>query len=144
MKKIWIILLAMVAVIAVCACFGADDVSETNTGESIITMENSENNNINSSTNSKEETTSKSSSVVQSSNSSVINSSKNDSATTSSKISESQQITSSSNKNERIVYRTPSGKRYHLDPDCGGKNSYSISISKAESAGLTPCQKCAS
>ncbi|MBQ3132787.1 MAG: DNA/RNA non-specific endonuclease [Clostridia bacterium] len=41
------------------------------------------------------------------------------------------------------VYRTPSGKRYHLDPDCGGKNSYEVTYQQAINAGLTPCQKCA-
>lgn len=41
------------------------------------------------------------------------------------------------------VYRTPYGKRYHYDPDCGGKNSYKITLKKALSAGLTPCKKCA-
>lgn len=43
----------------------------------------------------------------------------------------------------QVVYRTPYGKRYHLDPDCGGKNSYAISPDQAKSAGLTPCKKCA-
>ncbi|MBQ8893533.1 MAG: hypothetical protein IJ043_03895 [Clostridia bacterium] len=42
-----------------------------------------------------------------------------------------------------MVYRTPSGKRYHLDPECGGKNSYSVSLQKAKNSGLTPCKKCA-
>ena len=41
------------------------------------------------------------------------------------------------------VYRTPSGKRYHYDADCGGENSYEVSLEEAESAGLTPCKKCA-
>ncbi|MEE0963680.1 MAG: DUF4236 domain-containing protein [Ruminococcus bromii] len=41
----------------------------------------------------------------------------------------------------RTVYITPSGKRYHYDPDCGGKNSYSVSIDNV--GGRTPCQKCA-
>lgn len=41
------------------------------------------------------------------------------------------------------VYRTPKGERYHLDPDCGGKNSYEVTLNKAKSKGLTPCQKCA-
>ena len=36
-------------------------------------------------------------------------------------------------------YRTPSGKRYHLDPDCGGKNSYRTT----NISGLSPCAKCA-
>ena len=47
------------------------------------------------------------------------------------------------NVNTRGVYRTPKGKRYHLDPDCGGKNSYSTTLQKAKNAGLTPCKKCA-
>ncbi len=42
-----------------------------------------------------------------------------------------------------MVYRTPSGKRYHLDPNCGGKNSYAVSYEQAVGAGLTPCKKCA-
>ncbi len=46
-------------------------------------------------------------------------------------------------KVEKSVYRTPTGKRYHLDPDCGGKNSYRVTLNEATSAGLTPCQKCA-
>lgn len=36
-------------------------------------------------------------------------------------------------------YRTPTGKKYHLDPTCGGKNSYSIS----DKTGLSACDKCA-
>ena len=36
-------------------------------------------------------------------------------------------------------YRTPTGKRYHLDPNCGGKNSYKTT----NISGLTPCAKCA-
>ncbi len=40
------------------------------------------------------------------------------------------------------VYQTPTGKRYHFDPDCGGKNSYTTTLEQAQSNGLTPCQKC--
>ena len=40
-------------------------------------------------------------------------------------------------------YRTPTGERYHLDPDCGGKNSYLITEYEAILSGLTPCTKCA-
>ncbi len=42
------------------------------------------------------------------------------------------------------VYRTPSGKKYHFDANCGGKNSYEITLEAAKSAGLTACKKCAS
>lgn len=36
-------------------------------------------------------------------------------------------------------YRTPTGKRYHLDPNCGGKNSRRTT----NISGLSPCAKCA-
>lgn len=49
-----------------------------------------------------------------------------------------------SNLNDDItVYKTPTGKRYHLDPDCGGKNSTKTVLKTAVEWGLTPCQKCA-
>ena len=43
--------------------------------------------------------------------------------------------------NGKTVYITPSGKRYHLDPDCGGKNSYAVDISEVGSR--TPFKICA-
>ncbi len=43
----------------------------------------------------------------------------------------------------RTVYTAPTGKRYHFDPDCGGKNSSATTLDNALSRGLTPCQKCA-
>lgn len=47
------------------------------------------------------------------------------------------------NSGGSAVYRTPSGKKYHFDPNCGGKNSFQITLQQAKNAGLTPCQKCA-
>lgn len=41
------------------------------------------------------------------------------------------------------VYRTPSGKKYHFDAECGGRNSFRISIEEAKTLGLTACKKCA-
>lgn len=41
----------------------------------------------------------------------------------------------------QTVYITPTGKRWHLDPDCGGKNSYPVDINDV--GGRTPCKKCA-
>ena len=41
------------------------------------------------------------------------------------------------------VYVTPTGKRYHYDPDCAGKNATPATLHEAQSRGLTPCQKCA-
>ena len=46
-------------------------------------------------------------------------------------------------KNSITVYVTPSGKRYHLDPDCGGKNSSATDLDRAINMGKTPCKKCA-
>ncbi len=47
------------------------------------------------------------------------------------------------NKTVSGIYRTPKGKRYHLDAECGGKNSYPVTLEDALSAGLSPCSKCA-
>ena len=44
------------------------------------------------------------------------------------------------NSNVREVYITPSGKKYHYDPQCGGKNSYKVGINSV--GGRIPCQKC--
>jgi len=40
------------------------------------------------------------------------------------------------------VYRTPSGKKYHNDAQCGGKNSYPVALEEALNSGLEPCEKC--
>ena len=51
-----------------------------------------------------------------------------------------QQSTTTKNPTaDGYYYRTPTGKRYHLDPNCGGKNSYRTT----NLSGLTPCKKCA-
>lgn len=42
------------------------------------------------------------------------------------------------------VYITPTGKRYHYEASCAGKNATPTTLSNAKSRGLTPCQKCAS
>ena len=36
-------------------------------------------------------------------------------------------------------YKTPTGKKYHNDPECGGKNSYKTN----DISGLGACKKCA-
>ena len=40
------------------------------------------------------------------------------------------------------IYAAPSGKRYHYDARCPGKNSREITWDEAEQRGLTPCKKC--
>ena len=62
--------------------------------------------------------------------------------------SESESVTSTvpnelSHQQSRVVYRTPTGKRYHFDPECGGKNSTATTLDAAVDSGLTPCKKCA-
>lgn len=56
------------------------------------------------------------------------------------KASNTNKTSSADNSSaDGYYYRTPTGKRYHLDPDCGGKNSYRTT----NLSGLTPCAKCA-
>lgn len=45
--------------------------------------------------------------------------------------------------NDRIVYVTKTGKRYHYDSNCGNGTYYESTLSQAQSRGLTPCKKCA-
>lgn len=59
-----------------------------------------------------------------------------------SSLSSSTTVTNDTS-DEQQVYITPTGKRYHFDADCGGKNSYIVVISQALANGLTPCSKCA-
>lgn len=44
-------------------------------------------------------------------------------------------------KAEKIVYITPTGKRYHYKKTCAGKNAKEITLIKA-SKKYTGCQKC--
>lgn len=78
----------------------------------------------------------KTSTTINNTNSKTNNSSSNKNSTSSTK-------TNSNNTHGKKVYRTPTGKRYHFDPDCGGKNSYQTTLESAKSSGLTPCKKCA-
>ena len=44
---------------------------------------------------------------------------------------------------ERLVWITKTGKRYHSKSNCGStKNAWQVPLEKAESMGLTPCGKC--
>ena len=63
-------------------------------------------------------------------------------ATTTSKPTTTTKAITTTKDNSLVVYRTPSGERYHYDPECGGKNSYETTLNKAMASGLTPCQKC--
>lgn len=58
-------------------------------------------------------------------------------------ITDNTTTTNNAQETDSKVYRTPTGKRYHLDKDCGGINSYETTLEQAASAGLTPCKKCA-
>ena len=44
--------------------------------------------------------------------------------------------------NQKTVYYTKSGIRYHYENPCGKGTYYPISLSEAEKKGLTPCEKC--
>lgn len=61
----------------------------------------------------------------------------------STKTDTSAQASQPATQNERKVYRTKTGKRYHYDSHCNGGDYYEVTLSDAQNAGLTPCQKCA-
>ncbi len=42
----------------------------------------------------------------------------------------------------RLVYVTPTGKRYHYSKSCAGKNATESTKNKAEKIGLTGCKNC--
>ena len=86
--------------------------------------------------------TASSSSSTSSKPSSTSKSTSSSSSGSTSKQSSSSSA-SSSTTNSQTVYVTPTGKRYHLSPTCGGKNSKATTLSNAKSMGLTPCKKCA-
>lgn len=41
------------------------------------------------------------------------------------------------------VFITPTGKRYHFDKECAGKNAIPSTLQIATGKGLTPCKTCA-
>ena len=43
---------------------------------------------------------------------------------------------------EHLIYASPSGKRYHDNPQCPGKNGVQITWDDVRRRGLTPCKKC--
>lgn len=47
-----------------------------------------------------------------------------------------------SQQNEKTVYVTKTGKRYHYDSNCNGSTYYPSTLTEAKNRGLTPCQKC--
>lgn len=47
-----------------------------------------------------------------------------------------------SQQNEKTVYVTKTGKRYHYDSSCNGSTYYPSTLTEAKNRGLTPCQKC--
>lgn len=61
----------------------------------------------------------------------------------STKTDTSAQASQPATQNERKVYRTKTGKRYHYDSHCNGGDYYEVTLSDAQNAGLTPCKKCA-
>lgn len=61
----------------------------------------------------------------------------------STKTETTAQASQPTTQNERKVYRTKTGKRYHYDSHCNGGDYYEVTLSDAQNAGLTPCQKCA-
>lgn len=62
--------------------------------------------------------------------------------TTGASYTENGTATNIENNIVQGVYRTPTGKKYHFDAECGGKNSFKITLEQAQNLGLAPCAKC--
>ena len=50
---------------------------------------------------------------------------------------------STNQSNERTVYVTETGSKYHYDNNCGNGTYYESTLQTAPNRGLTPCKKCA-
>ena len=50
---------------------------------------------------------------------------------------------STNQSNERTVYVTETGSKYHYDNNCGNGTYYESTLQTALNRGLTPCKKCA-
>lgn len=68
---------------------------------------------------------------------------KPETTTPSTKTDTNAQASQPATQNERKVYRTKTGKRYHYDSHCNDGDYYEVTLSDAQNAGLTPCKKCA-
>ncbi len=126
------------------------EIENKSTGEEAKTQETVSENNSTQQTQSNQ---SDNSSTQATSSKQQITSSKQQTTSSKQQTTSSKQITSSKQKTTSsvnhpkttgdTVYCTPTGKRYHRDIDCGGKNSSPININDAIKRGLTPCKKCA-
>lgn len=52
-------------------------------------------------------------------------------------------VTLTTPENERSVYITRTGEKYHYDSTCNGGTYYEVPMQTAIDMGLTPCEKCA-
>lgn len=134
--KTTVIIIAALLLIGLISCTATDSSDNASSQESSITAVSSDKSN-------KESSLKASSAESSSKESSEASSSTESSSNEEAKPSSSRYVSSSSEDNSRTVYKTPTGKRYHFDPDCGGKNSTATTLNKAENIGLTPCAKCA-
>lgn len=57
-------------------------------------------------------------------------------------VTTKKSIASSTTKRGRIVYKTPTGKKYHYDNHCNGGTYIETTLDDALSSGLEPCKKC--
>lgn len=137
-KIILCLTVAAILLITMCGCF------ETAQTENTVSYDYTTSSKIKGTESSTSKTSSEtvySETVSKESQSEAVSSEKASSYTAVS--SESESSAEQSSTQSQTVYRTPTGKRYHLDPDCGGKNSTATTLQKAIDSGLTPCKKCA-
>ena len=45
-------------------------------------------------------------------------------------------------ENEKLIYMTRTGQKYHYDSSCNGGDYFRTTLSDAQKLGLQPCEKC--
>ena len=134
MKKILSLVLVM-SFLSFGACYSSYD---TSSNTSRISTSSKDNATINNSNDSSSASSTELNSIVDSSSKQqVVSSEKETVSSKNENLSKNQESTS------KMVYKTPTGKRYHYSLSCAGKNGKEVSLDEAKQAGLTPCQKCA-
>ncbi len=58
-------------------------------------------------------------------------------------LNQTAAVTNKNVEEGELVYRTPTGKRYHYNPACAGVNRIESTVDESIMLGLTPCKKCA-
>ena len=141
MKKILCVVTCLVMMLSFTGCDAGTPVSESGDKETVATITKEDTKTDRTTTKKQTAEATKRTTTTQKASAENITTVKT--TTTKQKTKATTVKTTEEQKNSITVYVTPSGKRYHLDPDCGGKNSSATDLDRAINMGKTPCKKCA-